>query len=128
MRRAGKKARSPNPKDAPISELTDSLRQIYYLVGRYPLHKLVPSEYLGAPGYAKNGTFVSEDEGKHLSVRLGASYDYWQHSWYCWIKVTDADDLVLDYYKPFTLEEWTKALALYDSLYMISTELLMDFE
>ena len=117
------KTKRDNPA-IPYHELSTKLHEIYYAVGKYPLHKLVPSGYLGAPGFAENGTFVSGDEGKHLSVTCGARYDLYYRRWYCFIQIRDADDMYFDYMRPFTVEEWSKALELYTSLDEIDSETL----
>ena len=111
----------------PIEQLSDELREVYYAFGKYPLHKLVPSGYLGSPGFAENGTFIRGDEGKHLSVTCGVRYDWYYMSWSCFVQIIDADDLIYDYNRPFLIEEWNKALELYSSLYMIDSELLSEF-
>ena len=112
----------------PHGELTGELHEIYYCVGKYPLHKLVPSGYLGSPGFAEDGTFVRGDEGKHVSVEAGVRYDFSKKEWYCYIQIHDADDMYYDYMAPFTVEEWRKAVALYNSLYVVDTELLSEFK
>ena len=111
----------------PTHQLSEELREVYYLVGKYPLHKLVPSGYLGSPGFAENGTFVRGDEGKHLSVTCGVRYDWYYMSWYCFVQIIDADDLIYDYNRPFLIEEWNKTLELYNALYIIDSELLSEF-
>lgn len=112
----------------PVEKLSQELRNIYYCVGKTPLHKLVPSGYLGSPGYTSYGTFTREDEGKHLSVKLGVRFDPVREYWYCFIHIIDGDDLFFSYVRDFTLEEWMKAIELYDSLYIIDSELLSEFQ
>ena len=111
--------------DIPVHELSEELQNIYYCVGKNPLHKLVPSGHLGFPGYTPYGMFTrNEEDEKHLSVRLGVRYHVGSRQWYCYITVTDADDLIFSYSTAFTVEEWKKSVDLYNSLYMIDTELL----
>lgn len=112
------------PNLIPIHELSEPLHEIYYLVGKRPLHKLIPSGFYGAPGFAENGTFVRDDEGKHVSVTLGAGYDLYYKTWTCSVTIVDADDLIYTYHKPFTLEEWEKALKIYNSMYLFDPALL----
>ncbi len=112
------------PNLIPDHELTQELHEIYYLVEKHPLHKLIPSGFYGSPGFAENGTFVRGDEGKHVSVTLGVSYVFYHKTWTCHITITDADDLIFSYWKPFTLEEWEKALKMYNDLYLFDPALL----
>lgn len=121
-------AKSKRNLIVPTDELAEPLRQIYYLVGKHPLHKLIESGYLGAPGYTELGQFNSRDEGKHLSVRLGANYDFYYKQWFCWIRITDADDLHLSIHKEFTEQNWTELMSIYTSLYIIDKELLCEFD
>lgn len=108
----------------PVDELSEPLHQIYYLVDKRPLHKLIPSGYFGSPGFSANGTFISGDEGKHVSVTLGVTYSYPAKWWTCRILIRDGDDMFYLYEKPFTLEEWETALKIYNDLYMFDPALL----
>ena len=120
-------ARSGQKNLLPLDALTGPLHEIYALVGKHPLHKLIPSGLYGSPAFAANGTFISNDEGKHLSVTLGVGYDGLSKKWTCRITIMDADDLIHAYWRPFVLEEWNKALTIYHALYMYDPELITEF-
>lgn len=121
------KQRERNRHRVPTEELSQELFDIYSCVGKYPLHKLVPSGLLGSPGFSEEGACVRGDVGKHLSIRAGVRYDLHCKNWYCFVSIRDADDLDWDYNRPFTIEEWKKAVVLYNSLYFVDSDLLADF-
>ncbi len=115
------------PKLLPIDELSKELHEIYYLVGKRPLHKLIISGFYGFPGFASNGTFTTEDGEKHLSITLGVGYRWSEKQWECQMTIIDGDDFIYSYWKPFTLEEWEKALKIYNDLYIFDPELVTEF-
>ena len=99
---------------------------------QYPLHKLIPSGYLGSPGFTSYGEIfhpahAAEEASNYLSVLCGFIYDPIADRWDGQVLVRDADDLVLSLRKPLTRATWDELIDVYETLDYIDGDCLMAF-
>jgi hypothetical protein len=123
-------------KDERIQPDDPRLREILYCIGAHcGLRKLVPCHRgIGSPPFTNAGTLVRDDDPllpRYLRVQLTAVYGYhgkeWSdmsQSWECCITITDGDDYILQYWLPFTYDNWCKQIDCYNSINQISPAVL----
>lgn len=106
--------------------------QPYAYCLKYPLHKLIPSGYLGSPGFTSYGEIFHPDNDtdesfKHLSVICRFIYEPLAKIWEGQVLVQDADDMVYSLRKPLTRNTWEELVDVYETLDYIAPEKLMAF-